>query len=85
MRGPDWQCLVHRGRGISQEGGKVALAGRNDLDEHGIRRASVGGQFSRLTERPAGGDDFALVRRQRNPARRIGSEELGEIRDANGG
>src|ERR1039457_3465612 len=60
---------------------KVSFVRGNDLDENGIGNAVAHGFLARITECRTGSDDLPLVRRQRNPARWIGLEKIGEIRD----
>src|ERR1022692_2161101 len=59
---------------------KVSFISGNDLDENGIGNAVARGFLARITECRTGSDDLPFVRRQRNPARWIGLEKIGEIR-----
>jgi hypothetical protein len=76
-------CLVPCDREISQQGGKISLIRRNDLDEDGIRREFIHGQFACFMKSLAKRHNAAFIRRKRNPTRSIGLEKLREIGDGN--
>jgi hypothetical protein len=75
-------CLVPCDKEISQQGRKISLIRRDDLDEDSIRRQFVHGLLARIMQRLAKSNHIAFIRRKRNPTRSIGLQKLREIGDA---